>query len=229
MSNPQNFNAPVVAIDGPSGVGKGTITQMLASRLGWHLLDSGALYRLTALAAERQGVALDDEAALAALALALDVRFDPSVSGQPARVILSNDDVTQIIRTEACGNRASIVAALPQVRAALLQRQRDFQQMPGLVADGRDMGTVVFPAAMIKVFMTASAEVRADRRYRQLLAQGTSARIDDLLVEIRERDDRDMNRSAAPLRPAGDAVLIDTSDLSIEQVLDQVFQLVGKS
>ena len=213
--------APVIAVDGPGGSGKGTVTQMLAKKLGWHLLDSGALYRLTALAAVRQGVSLDDETALVRVALSLDVAFDPTPAGEPAKVILAGEDVTAEIRTETCGDNASRVAVMQPVRDALLQRQRDFRRAPGLVADGRDMGTVVFPDAPVKIFLTASAEERARRRYSQLKDAGVDVNIDALLEEIRVRDERDMNRSAAPLRPADDAQVIDSTGLSIEEVLDR--------
>lgn len=221
--------APVVAVDGPGGSGKGTITQMLARKLGWHLLDSGALYRLTALAAMRQGVALNDEAGLVKVAATLDVAFEPTGEGHPVKVVLAGEDVTSEIRTETCGDNASKVAVIQPVRDALLQRQRDFRQLPGLVADGRDMGTVVFPDAPVKIFLTASAEERARRRYNQLKQAGVDVNIDALLEEIRVRDDRDMNRSAAPLKPADDAQVIDSTGLSIEEVLDRCMAAAGQA
>lgn len=219
--------APVIAVDGPGGSGKGTVTQMLARQLGWHLLDSGALYRLTALAATRQNVSLDDEAELVRVAASLDVAFEPTPEGEPVKVILAGEDVTSAIRTETCGNNASRIAVMQPVRDALLQRQRDFQKAPGLVADGRDMGTVVFPDAPVKIFLTASAEERARRRFSQLKAAGDNVSIDALLKEIRVRDERDMNRSAAPLKPADDAQVIDSTGLSIQEVLDRCMAAAG--
>ncbi len=221
--------APVITVDGPGGSGKGTITQMLARKLGWHLLDSGALYRLTALAAERQGVSLDDEPALVELAAHLDVAFEPTPPGEPAKVLMGGTDVTADIRTETCGDNASKVAVMQPVRDALLQRQRDFRKPPGLVADGRDMGTVVFPEAPVKIFLTASAEERAQRRYSQLKDAGVDVNIDALLEEIRVRDERDMNRAAAPLKPADDAQVIDSTGLSIEEVLVRVMAAAGQA
>ena len=222
----QNLAAPVITIDGPSGAGKGSITQLVAKKLGYALLDSGALYRLTALAAIKASIALSDEDKVAELAASLDVAFVPGEYGEPVNVLLNGDDVTGEIRTESCGTSASKVAPLKKVRAALLQRQRDFQQLPGLVADGRDMGTIVFPEASVKIYMTASAEERAERRYRQLKEKGEDVKIATLLSEIQERDARDTGRKTAPLRPADDAVMLDTTGLSIDKVLTKVLDLI---
>ncbi|HEY8520988.1 MAG TPA: (d)CMP kinase [Gammaproteobacteria bacterium] len=211
---------PVITIDGPTGSGKGTISRALAVRLGWHLLDSGALYRLVALEAQRRGVPLDDGTRLAAIAEGLDVTFgDPS--GEE-RVLLAGEDVTAALRTEECGAGASQVAALPEVRSALLARQRAFARPPGLVADGRDMGTTVFPDAVLKVFLTASAEERARRRYKQLKEKGIDVSLPDLSWDIAQRDRRDANRAVAPLRPADDARLLDSTSLSPEEVIARI-------
>ena len=214
--------APVICIDGPSGSGKGTLCQMLALELGWHLLDSGALYRLVGMAADKRRLDFDDEAAVAALAADLDVAFLPGQQGEPSRVMLDGVDVSGELRTETTGMLASRVAVLPAVREALLQRQRDFAQLPGLVADGRDMGTVVFPDAPLKVFLTASAEERARRRFMQLKEKGDSVNLAALLEEIRARDNRDSERQHAPLKAADDALLIDSSDLGIQDVFERV-------
>jgi len=215
---------PVIAIDGPSGSGKGTIARRVAVALGWHLLDSGALYRLVALAGARQGVAADDAPGHAAVALGLAVEFGVDEAGEE-RILLAGDDVTRSIRTERAGAEASRVAAMPPVRAALLERQRAFAQPPGLVADGRDMGTVVFPAAPLKIFLTASPDERAQRRHKQLKEKGVTVTIADLSQEIRERDLRDSSRPVAPLRPADDALVLDSTGLGIEQVVAQVLEL----
>lgn len=215
---------PVLAIDGPGGAGKGTISRLAAAELGWHYLDSGALYRLTALAASNAGIDLHDEERVARLASTLDIRFG---TGTDERVWLAADDVSALIRDEQAGTAASVVAALPAVRQALLHRQQAFRQLPGLVADGRDMGTVVFPDATLKVFLTASSKERAERRYKQLIAKGIDVNIDVLLADIKARDERDSSRSVAPLRPADDAVILDTSGVSIQQVLDKVLKLIA--
>ena len=219
--------APVITIDGPSGSGKGTVAGILAKRLGWNLLDSGALYRLLAFAAGNHGVALDNEALLEKLAAHLDVQFVGATDGKPARIILEGDEVTHAIRSETVAAGASKVAALPAVREALLQRQRAFQELPGLVADGRDMGTVVFPDAPLKVFLTASAEERARRRYLQLKAKGDDVNLSGLLDEIRAREERDMQRAIAPLKPAADAIQLDSTELSIEQVLERIMSEIA--
>lgn len=211
---------PVITIDGPGGSGKGTIAGLLAGRLGWNLLDSGALYRLLAFAAQKHGIGLDDEERLESLAAQLDVRFH--TAGDEQRISLEGQDVTRAIRTEAAGASASVIAALPSVRVALLERQRAFREAPGLVADGRDMGTVVFTEAPLKIFLTASPEQRAERRYKQLLGKGETANLASLLDEIVARDERDTNRSVAPLRPAEDAILIDSTSMSIDEVLEAV-------
>lgn len=207
---------PVIAIDGPSASGKGTVAQRVAAALGFHFLDSGALYRLTALAAQRQGVDWDDEAAVACVAAALDVVF----SGEIIR--LAGEDVSQAIRTEEMGVGASKVGALPAVRVALLERQRKFARLPGLVADGRDMGSVVFPDAQLKVFLTATAAVRAERRYRQLLQRGEAADLAAITADLEARDARDRARAVAPLQQLPDALLLETSSLGIEEGVARV-------
>lgn len=217
-------SAPVLTIDGPGGAGKGTISRLVAERLGWHLLDSGALYRLTALAAVKHEVPLDDEARLAEVARNLDVVF--VAEPESTRVLLEGEEATTTIRTEQVGDAASRVAALPAVRQALLQRQHDFRQSPGLVADGRDMGTVVFTEAPLKIFLTASAEERAHRRQRQLQEAGVDASLSSLLKEIQARDARDMQRSVAPLKPADDAITLDTTRLTIPEVVDRLTELL---
>lgn len=210
--------APVITLDGPGGAGKGTVSTRLAERLGWKFLDSGALYRLTALAAMNHSIDLGSESAVAVVAEHLDVRFE-QVGGE-TKIFLEDDDVTEAIRAEKVGTNASVVAAYSRVRAALLKRQRAFATEAGLVADGRDMGTVVFTEAPLKIFMTATAEERARRRVAQLLEKGVEADFETVLADIEARDDRDMNRAAAPLKPAADAIELDTTELSIEAVLN---------
>jgi cytidylate kinase len=222
-----NIKAPVITIDGPSGSGKGTIAGILAKRLGWCLLDSGALYRLLAFAARNHGVDLTNEESLKLLAAHLDVQFVAATEGHPQRIILDGDDVTDDLRNEQGGSWASQVAALPAVRDALLQRQRAFQEPPGLVADGRDMGTVVFPEAPLKIFLTASAEERARRRYLQLKGKVDGVSLSSLLDEIRARDERDTQRAVAPLKPAADAIQLDSTELSIEQVLERILSEIA--
>ncbi|GGX91466.1 (d)CMP kinase [Massilia dura] len=209
-------NIPVITIDGPTASGKGTVAHKVAEKLGFHLLDSGALYRLTALQALRRQTPLTDEHALAKLAEHLHIHF----SGDA--IFLSNENVTEAIRAEEVGNTASKIAALPAVRQALFGLQLGFRKAPGLVADGRDMGTVIFPHAQLKVFLTASVEARADRRYKQLIGKGFSANMDDLLMDLKARDDRDTHRAIAPLVPAEGAHVLDTSNMTVEAAVEQV-------
>jgi len=211
---------PVLTIDGPSGSGKGTIAQLMAKQLGWHYLDSGAIYRVLAQAAIKHNIDLADEQKLAEKAEQLDLVF--SLNNHGLKVMLEGEDVSTLIRSEKAGNAASKVAALPLVRAALLARQHDFRQPPGLVTDGRDMGTVVFADAKYKVFLTASAEVRAERRYKQLKEKGIESNLSALIAEISERDHRDSQRKVAPLRPADDALQLDSSAMGIDAVFERV-------
>ncbi len=216
----RNSKVPVVTIDGPSGSGKGTVAALLAREFDWQLLDSGALYRLTGLAASNHGVAFDDEASLEVLAEHLDVQFEPIDDG--LKTILEGEEVGALLRTEEVGAMASQVAVLPGVRRALLKRQQSFACAPGLIADGRDMGTVVFPDAPVKVYLTASADTRAKRRQNQLQEKGIDANFDRLLADIMARDDRDMNRAVAPLKPAENAIVLDSTRLSIQEVFNKV-------
>lgn len=216
---------PIITIDGPGGTGKGTLSKMLAKELQWHFLDSGALYRILAFAALRAKVNLQDEGALADLATTLPVNFIDDL-GEAARIILNGQDVTEVIRTEHCSQIASQISVFPQVRAALLARQRDYCQSPGLIADGRDMGTIVFPAAKLKIYLLASQEARAQRRFKQLKRQENDVSLLDVLRELQQRDARDQNRAVAPLKPALDAVVIDTTDLSVDEVFAQIMEIV---
>ena len=219
-------DVPIITIDGPSGSGKGTIARQVANQLGWHLLDSGALYRLVALAGQRKGLARDDQAGHERVARQLDVSFGLAPDGGE-QVWLEGEEVSAAIRTEQAGDGASQVAAMPGVRAALLERQRDFARAPGLVADGRDMGTVVFPAAALKIFLTASAEERARRRYNQLKDKGLDANLAALSLDIAERDRRDASRPIAPLKPADDALIVDSTSMTIDAVLARVLELAA--
>ena len=213
-------NTPVITIDGPSGVGKGTLAQYLTCKTGFHLLDSGAIYRALAYGAVKKGLALDDLPGLVKLAETLPVAF------KATSILYEGVDVTSKVRTEEVAGVASTVAVIPEVRAALLQRQKDFAQAPGLIADGRDMGTVVFPNSPVKLYLTASAEVRAERRVKQLKNQGVDANITRITQDIKERDERDSSRKTAPLRPADNAIIIDTSDLDIQEVCKKAESLL---
>lgn len=209
---------PVITVDGPSGSGKGTVTQRVANRLDWRVLDSGALYRLVGYAVDKAEIGFENQNKISEIASTLNVEFNGG------RILLDGADVTDLIRTETAGNNASKVAAMPGVRAALLDWQRDYAQFPGLVADGRDMGTTVFPQAGVKIFLTASAAERAQRRYKQLKEKGLSANLAALTAEIEERDARDRSRAASPLVPASDAIEIDSTDMGIDEVVEMVLR-----
>ncbi len=217
------MTVPVLTIDGPSGAGKGTVSRAVAKKLGWNYLDSGSIYRSLAVAALKQQVDLEDEAGIVNIAQAMMLEFD---CGDELVVRLDGEDITAQLGLESTGNAASIVAALPKVRNVLLQKQKDFKQLPGLVADGRDMGTVVFPDAEYKVFLTATAAERAKRRYKQLIEKGIDANLAQITNEIEERDRRDMGRKTAPLAMASDALYIDSSDMTLESVIEEVLNLI---
>lgn len=222
---PAGENVPVIAIDGPVGSGKGTVAHRVAAALGFPVLDSGALYRILALVARTRGASFDDPATLARLAGGLDVAFAPGDAANPVRTLLAGVDVTGGIRTEQCGNDASRVSAWPEVRDAMLARQRGFRRPPGLVADGRDMGSVVFPDAPVKVFLTAAPRVRAERRHKQLMAKGVDVSVTRLFRELAERDRRDRERAVAPLKPAEDAVVVDTTGLDVDAAVARVLEI----
>ncbi|MFT0211126.1 (d)CMP kinase [Pseudomonas sp. F1_0610] len=218
---------PVITIDGPSGSGKGTVASLLAKALNWDLLDSGALYRVLAFAVNKHQVNTDDLAYLEQFAAQLDVHFVPAQSGQEQQIVYEGEDVNLLIRNEQVGTNASKLAVIPEVRAGLLQLQKDFRRLPGLIADGRDMGTVVFPDAPLKVFLTASAEERARRRYLQLKEKGADVNLANLLHDIRARDERDTNRSIAPLKAAEDAIVLDSTTMTIDQVVERILNEVA--
>ncbi len=220
---------PVIAVDGPSGTGKGTICSHLACWLGWNYLDSGALYRILAVAAEKHHIKTNNEAAIADIAKSLDVVFQQPQPGMDVTVIFEGNDISQQIRSEECGNFASQIATLPKARSALLERQRKFQQAPGLVADGRDMGTVVFADAPLKIYLIASAAERAKRRYKQLKQKGFNVNLPRLAADIAERDTRDSQRTISPLKPADDAIVVDTTKMEISEVIKKVENLVRET
>lgn len=217
------MTVPILTIDGPSGAGKGTVSRAVAKKLGWHYLDSGSIYRSLAIAALKQHINVEDEAAVVNIAQAMQLEFD---CGDELVVRLDGDDITSELGLESTGNTAAIVAAFPEVRRVLLQKQKDFRHLPGLVADGRDMGTVVFPDAENKVFLTASAAERAKRRHKQLIEKGIDVNLVQITKEIEERDRRDMERKTAPLAMASDAFYIDSSDMTLESVIDEVLNLI---
>ena len=217
---------PVLAIDGPSGVGKGTVARIMAQKLGWHLLDSGAIYRAFALAVDARNIDVTDESALVEVANNLDLAFKTEANSELVSVYLDGQDVSKVLRTEQTGEMASKIASIGVVRAALLKRQQAFAKIPGLVADGRDMGTVVFANTPFKVFLTASAQERANRRLKQLQNQGSEGIISHILVDVVARDERDSSRKHSPLKPAKDALIIDTTELSIDEVITQVSELI---
>lgn len=216
---------PIITLDGPGGAGKSSVSQQLAHDLTWHFLDSGAIYRSLTVVVLDADVNVQDEMAVLAHVTSFDLRFEPCLNGEPARVFIDGVDRTATVRHEATGKQASIIAAYPKVREALLQRQRRFVSLPGLVAEGRDMGTTVFPEATLKCYLTASTEIRADRRYNQLKSQGIDVSLSDLVQALRDRDARDEQRAISPLRPAGDAVVIDTSHMNLQQVVTYIHQL----
>jgi len=218
-------DTPVIAIDGPSGTGKGTISQLVARHLGWHLLDSGALYRVIAVGAEKNDIKTNNINGLQKFSEGMQVAFSTEFEGS---ITLDDDEISHQVRLEETAEKASVVAAIPEIREVLLQRQRDFQLPPGLVADGRDMGTAVFPDSRLKIYLTASPEERAQRRYKQLINKGVSVNLRALLQDIASRDERDANRAVSPLRPAEDAVVIDTTSLTIEEVFKEVLGKVSE-